>query len=209
VTARALVRSAATLLTSASLTSIVGAAPILRSADVRITILSPASCDVTIDLTLTGAGDVDHRIETFDGSRIELVEVRGAQQIGEPRTIGRTQSLRLRPAGAYGFSYRALQPADRVNRCPIWLPTIPTDGHPGGVRLSMDIPVASSASSTMPAFAWTGTHGSATLAHLPSHVAVSIVPSGSRVWDISRVMDVLAMSLFVGATAAWVWWTRR
>jgi hypothetical protein len=61
----------------------------------------------------------------------------------------------------------------------------------------------------MPAFDWTGTHGSATLAHLPSHVAVTVGPSGSRVWDLSRGMDVLAMSLFAVASAAWVWWTRR
>lgn len=207
--ASALVRSAATILTSASLTSIVSAAPVLRSADVRITIRSATSCDVTMDLTLTGAQDVDHRIETFDGGRIELLEVHGAQQVGDIRTIGRTQSLRLRPGGAYGISYRALQPADRANRCPIWLPAIPTDGHPGGVRLSMEIPPSSSASSTMPAFEWSGTHGSAALAHLPSHVAVTVAPSGSRVWDISRVMDVLAMSIFAVASAAWVWWTRR
>jgi hypothetical protein len=73
----------------------------------------------------------------------------------------------------------------------------------------MDIPPASSASSTMPAFVWAGTHGSATLAHLPSHVAVTVAPSGSRDWDISRAMDVLAMSLFAVASVAWVWWTRR
>src|SRR5262249_43016854 len=150
VTSRGLVQSAATISAAACLTSIVGAAPVLRSADVRITLLSPTSCDVAMDVTVTGAEDVDHRIESFDGGRIELLEVRGAQQIGELRTIGRTRSLRLRPDGAgYGFSYRALQPEDRGNRCPIWLPTVPTDGRPGGIRLSMDIPSLSSASSTM------------------------------------------------------------
>lgn len=162
-------------------------------------------------LAVTGAVEIDHRIEAFEDSRVDLVDVRQAHQIGELRTIGRTRSLVLRPGGAeYGFRYRAFQPGDRSNRCPIWLPAIPTDGHPGGVRLSIDIPPATSATNTMPAFAWTGTHGSAALAHLPSHVALTVgSEDGPRAWDVSRVVDVLAMAFFAGFSAAWVWWTRR
>jgi hypothetical protein len=164
-----------------------------------------------MDLVVTGATEVDHRIEAFDGSRIDLVDVRDARKIDDVRTIGRTRSLVLRPgSGQYRFRYRAFQPADRANRCPIWLPAVPTDGRPGGVRLSMDIPLASSASSTMPTFTWNGAHGSAALAHLPSHVAVTVGPEGGpRPWDVGRIVDVVAMAFFVAASAAWVWWTRR
>ncbi len=74
------------------------ATPVLRSADVRITMTSPTSCDVTMDLTVAGASDVDHRIESFEGSRVELIDVHGARQTGGVRAIGRTESLVLSPA---------------------------------------------------------------------------------------------------------------
>jgi hypothetical protein len=192
---------------AACLAPTVSAAPILRSADVHITILSSTSCDVAMDLVVTGASDVDHRIESFDGSHVELVEVHDARQVDELRAIGRTRSMKLRPEGArYGFRYRALQPANRSNTCPMWLPALPTDGHPGAVHLTVDVPSVAP-TSTMPAFAWAGTHGSAVLGHLPSHVAV---PVGEEArWSLVRMMDVLAVSVFACASAIWVWRARR
>lgn len=103
------------------------AAPVLRSADVRITITSPTSCDVTMSLTIDGATEIDHRVDAptpspqggfppspqggFGGQAgeqaggqaggqaagIELVGVRGALRVGDIRAIGRTLSLVLRP----------------------------------------------------------------------------------------------------------------
>jgi hypothetical protein len=189
----------------------VSAAPILRSADVRITVLSPTSCDVTLALGVTGAPEIDHRIEAFEGSRVDLVDVHDAQQVNDIRTVGRTRSLVLHPAGGeYAFHYLAFQSAERANRCPIWLPAVATAGRPGAVRLLIDIPAGNSATGTMPAFEWNGRHGVATLAHLPSHVAMTLVPeNGPRIWDVSRIMDTVAMTVFAAATAAWVWRARK
>jgi hypothetical protein len=187
------------------------ATPVLRSADVRITMTSPTSCDVTMDLTVTGASDVDHRIASFEGSRVELVDVRGARRSGDLHMIGRTESLVLSPGdGTYGFRYRALQSESRANRCPIWLPAVPTDGRPGAVRVIVDIPPAMFPGSSMPAFTWAGTRGSAALAHLPSHVVVRYGPEGAaRGWDVGRIMDALAMTVFAAASAIWLWRARR
>jgi len=182
---------------------------VLRSADVRITITSATSCDVTMDLAVTGAAQIDHRVEAFDDTRLELVDVHGARQAEPVRAIGRTQSLVLNPEGeGYGFHYRTSN--THANRCPIWLPTVPTHGDPGRVHLTVDIPDASIAGSTMPAFSWTGSRGVATLAHLPSVVRVPFSREGEpRRWDIGRTMDALAVMVFVVASAIWLWRMRR
>jgi hypothetical protein len=182
---------------------------VLRSADVRITITSPTSCEVTIDLAAPGAAQIDHRVEAFDDTRIELVEVRGARQAEAVRTIGRTQSLVLKPDGdRYGFHYRASN--THANRCPIWLPAMPTHGDPGAVRLTVDIPDATVAGSTLPAFAWTGSRGVATLAHVPAVVRVPYSREGeARGWDVGRTMDAFAVMVFVAASAVWLWRSRR
>jgi hypothetical protein len=187
------------------------AAPVLRAADLQIIVTSPTSCDVTMALTVDGGAEIEHRIEAFEGSRVELVEVRGARQIGDVRAIGRTQSLLLRPGqAAYGFRYRAVQPALRLHRCPIWLPTVPTEGRSRVVRLQVDLPPETVAGSSMPAFTWTSGHGAATLGHLPAFVRVPYTGAGeARDWGIGSVMDVLAIAAFVAATAAWTWRVRR
>lgn len=186
------------------------AAPVLRSADVQITITSETSCDVTMDLAVTGASQIDHRVEAFDDSRIELIDVRGADQLEHVRIVGRTQSLVLSPRDTrYAFHYRS-HSGSQANRCPIWLPTAPTRGEPGAIRLSVDIPNATIAGNTMPAFAWTGTHGVVALAHMPSVVRVSYTRAGEgRPWDVGRAMDALAAIVFVPASGIWVWRARR
>ena len=160
------------------------AAPVLRSANLQITVMSPTSCEVGMALAVEGASEVEHRIETFEGSRIEIIGISGARQVGEVRAIGRTQSLMLRPDQAkYGFRYRAVQPAHRMDRCPIWLPTVPTDGLSRPVRLEVDLPPATAAGTSMPAFMWTGVHGAATLGHLPAVVRVPYTQEGdARGW---------------------------
>ena len=203
------------------------AAPVLRSADVRITITSPTTCLVSMMLTVEGASEIDHRLDAstaasgvpfsppngFGGhaSVVELLVVLGAQRVGALRTIGRTQSLVLRPDNlSYEFSYRALQPADRLHRCPIWLPAVPTDGQARAVRLQVDLPPAAFHGSSMPAFSWTGGHGSTTLGSLPAFVHVSYGSDGeSPGWSIGQVMDAAAVAVFAGASAIWVWRRRR
>jgi hypothetical protein len=181
------------------------AAPTLREADVHITVTSPTSCDVRIALTVDAAREIDHRVEMFEGSRAELIDLRGAQQVGERRAIGRTQSLVLRPEqAAYEFSYRVQQPEGLASRCPIWLPAVPTDGRSRAVHLQVDLPPGATAGASMPAFAWTGAHGSARLGHLPAFVRVPYATEGeSPGWSIGRVMDAVALTVFAGASAIW------
>lgn len=187
------------------------AAPVLRDADVSITMTSATSCAVAMVLTLEKATEIDHRIEAFPGSRVELVSVRGATQVGAVREIGRTRSLVLRPAEAtYELRYRAQQTAARSDRCPLWLPIAPTDGRAGAVRLRVDLPPTAVPGNSLPAFQWTGARGSATLGHLPAFVHLPYRSgSDSAPWDAGRVMDAVAVATFAGASVFWVWRRRR
>jgi hypothetical protein len=187
--------------------SAAGAALVLREADVHITVTSPTSCEVTIALTVDGAPEIDHRIETFDGSRTELVDTRGARQVGDVRSIGRTQSLVLRPdQAAYGFRYRVRQPDDLAHRCPIWLPAVPTSGRSRAVRLQVQLPPGTTPGRSMPAFDWTGAHGSTRLGHLPAFVRVPYASEGGSLrWSIGEMMDAVAVVVFAAASAIWAW----
>ena len=204
-------RTASIALCVLTASSVVCAAPVLRSADVRITITSPTSCEVTMAIAIERGSDVDHRIEAFEGSRVELAAIRGARQVDGVRAIGRTQSLVLRPDGeSYEFRYLAVQPPERAHRCPIWLPAVPTDGRSKAVRIDVDLPARTTPGASMPAFTWTGARGSAALGHLPAFVLVPYTPEGNaRAWGIAAMMDAFAIAVFAGATAVWIWRARR
>lgn len=161
-------------------------------------------------LTVEGAPEIDHRVETF-GAGAELVDVRGARQVGDVRSIGRTQSLVLRPdLPTYGFRYRARQADDFAGRCPIWLPAVPTNGRSRAVSIRTQLPPGSIPGYSMPSFAWTGARGSARLAHLPSFVRVPYAADGEQPGlGIGRVMDAVAVLVFTAATAIWAWRRRR
>ena len=183
----------------------------MRRADVKITVTSPTSCEVTVAMAIERGSDLDHRIETFEGSRIELTAIRGAQQVDAVRAIGRSQSLVLRPdAESYELRYRVVQPPGRAHRCPIWLPAVPTDGRSKVVRVDVDLPAATVPGASMPALTWTGAHGTAALGHLPAVVLVPYTPEGNaHGWGIDAMMDAFAIALFAGATAVWTWRARR
>ena len=72
------------------------AAPVLTSAAVGVTMTSPASCEVNLSLRIDGAAAVEHRLEAFDGSRVEITDMRGASAAAPPRAVGRTLALDLR-----------------------------------------------------------------------------------------------------------------
>ena len=121
------------------------AAPVLREADVEIVVTSSLACEVTMTLTVEGASEIDHRVETFSGGGADLVEMRGARPVGDVRSIGRTQSLVLRPDQAtYSFRYRAQQPDDFADRCPILAAgradrrTLPSAQHPHSASRGLD-----------------------------------------------------------------------
>jgi hypothetical protein len=187
------------------------AAAVLRSADVTITVRESASCDVSMVLLVEGAASVDHRIESLDGTTIDQLRVDGADQAAEPRAVGRTQSLTVTPKPSpYTIRYRVQQPPDRATRCPLWLPTTPTDGVSRAVKLQVELPADTTPGNTMPRFKWTGASGSVTLAHLPAFVLIPFAaPGESPGWDMTEVMDAAAVSVFVGASGIWLWRKRR
>ena len=201
-------RACATALFLASFTC-AEAAPTLRSADIRIAIRSADVCDVTMTIHLDGGGAVDHRIEAAPDARIDLSAVRGARMVQEPGRVGRTQSLVLEPADApYELSYSAQGFAS--HRCPLWVPVAPADGVSRAVRLSVALFPGARPYSTMPAFAWNGSSGTATLGHIPAFARVPYTVGGEAgVLDIATVMDGLTMLVFAAASGFWFWRRRR
>jgi hypothetical protein len=188
------------------------AAPLLRSAEVRVTIISPLVCEVLMTLAVDdAAAEIDHRIEAFDGSRIDLVGLRGAGTVGERRTIGRTRSLVLRPlARTYTIEYRVSQPAARRHRCPLWVPVVPADGVSRAVSIEIDMPSGTRVSASMPVFSWTESRGVATMGHLPAFVRIPYHAEGQEPpWEMARAMDLAALAFVVGATGLWAWRRRR
>ena len=202
------VRLAALLSAGALAPAVALAAPVLREAEVQITFTSPTSCEVVIALTVDGAAQVEHRLDAEDA---ELIGMRGATQLSAVRAIGRTQSLVLTPTGgAYQFQYRVRVPDTFAYRCPIWLPTVPTDGQSKAVRIRVELPATASPGSSLPAFNWTGTKGAAVLGHLPAFVRVPYATGGeARPWDIGALMDAATGIVFVGASVIWIWRRKR
>jgi hypothetical protein len=195
----------------AALISVSSAAvtPVVRSAHISITVISPDACEVAMELTVAGASQVEHRLQTFDGGRVELVDIEGARQVNELRTIGRTQSLLVRPdQPSYGFRYRIWH--HDGDRCPVWLPTVPTSGQPGTVQIEVELPPAVVPGSTMPTFTWTGSHGSVGLAHVPAIVRLPYREEGEPpVWSVSRMMDVTAIAICLAGSILWLTRMRR
>lgn len=190
----------------------VTAAPLLRSANIDVIFASPVSCEVTMALTVEEATSIEHRIEAFDDSQVELIAVRGAAQVGEPQHVGWTRSLVLRPEQpAYEFRYRSQQPEGRQYRCPLWLPTVPTDGRSREIRIEVALPSqATPPANSLPSFTWAGTQGSTRLGHVPAFVRVVFGRDGEAAeWDIVRMMDLATMAMAVAATGFWLWWRRR
>jgi hypothetical protein len=178
-------------------------ASVLRAADVRMVVTSPTTCDVTMIITVDSAQDIDHRI---DAAHVELVDIAGAHRVGEIREIGHTQSLVLQPERpTYELRYRAEQSPAKASRCPLWLPNIATDGVTRAVTLTVDLPSSTIPAGTMPAFAWNGTHGVATLGHLPAFVRVPFGVEGDPPsWGIGPTMDAIGVFVMVLAIATWM-----
>lgn len=183
--------------------------PLLRAADVSV-VMGSTTCEVTMALTVEGAETIDHRI---DSGAVDLIDVSGAQPVGERRTIGRTQSLVLRPTDGAGYRihYIAMLPEARAFRCPLWLPAIPTDGRSSAVAIHVQIPAgATPPADSLPMLAWNERRGEATLGHLPVFVHVPFTAQGaSAPWSIGRTMDTFTIGIIIAASAIWVWWRKR
>lgn len=186
------------------------AAPVLRAADVNVDLTTPRSCGVTMSLRVEGAAEIDHRVDAgspANAAGIELLTVEGARQVGPLSAVGRTQSLLLHPeAATYRIHYRAQLRGDGEARCPLWLPTVPTDGLARAVTIAVELPPGSTSSDSMPMLEWTGAHGAVRLGHLPSFVQVSHRPAGTAsAWSMAAVMDATAIILLAVGSALWVW----
>ena len=184
------------------------AAPMVRSADVRVTFSSPTSCTVELALSVNGHDmEVEHRVEAAPAGRVEIIGVDGASVVGDVRQVGRTRALLVRPDGnrPYTLRYTTDQPSDRAGRCPLWIPTVPTEGRAQAVRIVARIPEGATAVGTMPAFTWSGGEGTATIGHLPAFVRVPYATAGTPVpWSIAAIMDAASLTTLAGATLAWM-----
>jgi hypothetical protein len=191
--------------------ALAAASPMVLSADVDVRVASPTSCEVTIALRVEGAIEVEHRIESFDAAVVQLEELQGARAVAGPQTIGRTQSVVLRLEHSdYRLRYRSERGRARGERCPIWVPTIPSTGKLGTVRINVRLPDGSRPSGSMPALTWSGPIGTTALAHMPAFVRVPYAtPGAPAAWDVSRMMDSLAVTFFVASSLVWLWWRRR
>lgn len=184
------------------------AAPVLTSAEASVRFTSPLECEVGLTLTVTGASDVEHRLEVLEGASVTIAGLEHAVEARPAHDIGRTRALTLAPSSAgapYVLRYRVQQASSRPGRCPIWLPTAPAAGRGRDVRVTVQVPDGTVPSGTMPTLIWQGTTGIAVLPHLPAFVIVPWAAAGeSRPWDISRVMDVVALTSLAVASALWM-----
>jgi hypothetical protein len=161
-------------------------------------------------LSVAGATEIEHRIETMEGGRVELASLKSAEQIGQPRQVGRTLSLIVRPsAETYEIIYRVVH-SSTPDRCVLWLPMMPTTGAPASVTIDAELPPAMVPGETMPTFAWSGSRGRATMAHLPAALRLPFGDPGTqRNWGLGRLMDALAIAVFAVASAIWALRARR
>lgn len=195
------------------------AADVLREARVRIAMADPVTCSVTasIAVSLDTGSDVEQRLQRLDGAQVELLAISGAERSAAPRTIGTTEALLIRfpTAGTYRYEvrYRVKQPDEWAYRCPVWLPAVAADGRSRNVAIEVVLPPdARPAGGAFPAFQWNGATGRATLGHLPAFVRLPYVAPGETrppMRDLGRLMDLTAVGLLLGGTAAWVARRRR
>jgi hypothetical protein len=183
------------------------AAPVVRSATILVTMTSSASCDVAMRFEIEGASVVEHRVESHEGSRVDLVDTLGARIVGEPTPIGRTQALTLAiDRSPYELRYHVDYPPSQRARCPLWLPTVPTDGVSRHVLLQVALPPGASPGSSMPAMEWVGNSGTVRLGNIPAFVLVPFARAGeATAVDVSLVMDLMSAVLFVAASVIWLW----
>jgi hypothetical protein len=195
----------AVALGAAGLAQVVSAAPVLRRAEADVVFRSSTACTVELAVEVEGATEVEHRVELPRGGRVELLEVRGAVRRGEPHDVGRTRALILQPGSAsYALRYTVEHPPDRPGRCPLWIPTVPTDGRSQAVSIRVRVPDGAEPVGTMPAFTWSGGEGRTVLGHLPAFVHVPYALAGEPApWNVAAVMDVAAVATLLAATAAW------
>jgi len=202
----------AVLVLGSLVSSTVYAANVLDKADVEVRFAAPTIGEVseTLTVSLDKPAAVDHRVQSFDGAEVELIDLSGAAAEASPVPAGATQSLRVRlDAGThtYTIKYRVRQAEAWAFRCPTWLPTTAADGVSRNVHLTVDLPDnATPTSNTFPAIVWQGNRGSTQLGNVPAFVRAPYNAPGSpapNTVDVRRTMDLTAIALLVGGTGLW------
>ena len=195
------------------------AADVLQQAQVRIALTDAVTCEVVVSfaVALDRPGNVEHRLQRLDGSRLDLIGVTGASHVAPVRSVGTTEALTLSfPAAGvhrYEVRYRVAQSEQWAYRCPVWLPTVAADGRSRNVEIEVVLPPdARPASGTFPVLRWEGRTGRTTLANVPAFLRLPYeAPSETRrpPADLGRLMDIAAVGMLIAGTALWIVRRRR
>ena len=130
---------------------LLAAGPTLRDANLKIAYADMTTCQVEARFSVVPgtATTLEHRLQLFDGSTVEVLDISGADLYRPAYVSGRTQVLELRPGSptlhSYTLRYRVGQPADRAYRCPLWLPVAPSDGRSLNVEVGVALPAGAAA----------------------------------------------------------------
>jgi hypothetical protein len=212
-------RVAAVCAVAAAAAPAAAGAAVLREARVSV-VYSTGACDVMSRFVIAAAGHevVEHRLMLGDGGAPEFAAV-GAR-LARPEIVGRTVrlSISLTAAGANEFTVRyRVVPAGgaALDRCPLLVPSAPTDGVSRAVRIDVEVPRGGTRlPGEFPAFTWNENRGVVAIGHLPSFVRVPHAPPGAAIgrretFDFRRVLDLTAVAAVAVSTLAWIAFRRR
>jgi hypothetical protein len=186
----------------------------LREARIAI-VFSPSACDVTARYVVDTADPaiVEHRLMLGGSVAPPDFAVIGSVA-GNAQIIGNTARVPISVVGSgrneYSVRYRFTSNGAPVDRCPLLVPSAPTDGLRRSVTIDVRLPSdATRLPGEFPLLAWEGLRGAVTLGHVPSFVRAPHVQQGERPgWrerlDARRVVDVTAVLAIAVSTAVWI-----
>jgi hypothetical protein len=188
--------------------------------DARIAVVFSAHrCDVTARFVLDTSQPeiVEHRLLSSGGQAPEFAVLGGLA--GGVEIVGRTVRLPVSIAGSgrneYLVRYSAALPPADPERCPLLVPSAPTDGVTRAVRIEVELPSDTRRlPGEFPAFTWSGRGGVVTIGHMPSfvrvpHVAQDAPVAWRRTLDVRRTIDFAAMATIALTTVGWIARRRR
>ena len=193
--------------------------PVLRDAAIEATFQSPTSCEVRAAFTITGGAAsvaAEYRLYTGEAGRVEVLEAAGVNADGPSASSGRLHLFHAPYSGSgtdsYTLHYRVTQPQSHAYRCPVWLPTVATDGRSRDVRIRVTLPPnASPGGGAFPTLEWRSDAGTAVLGHVPAflHVRFSDAAGPAGPWNVARVMDAIALAAIGAGMLAFAWRRKR
>lgn len=191
-----------------------GASPVLQRANFAVAFTTPTACDVEAEFTVAGlSAPVEHRLHTDSAATVELLAAPSQADAVTPADDAGAHVLHVRPSGTgsdtYAIHYRVVQSERDAYRCPLWLPTVPTDGLSREVHVRVSLPSgATPGAGGFPTFEWTDGGAVASLGHVPAFVHVPFrAPGDARApgWDVQKTMDTTAVVLLVAGMLTFAW----